>query len=79
MPDPRLVEFDAAVDAMKIAQAALKKAIRQFPDDPLAPRIANVLEEIAIITNLVNSRRKSRFFQGIRSWERNAKQKSPPG
>jgi hypothetical protein len=28
---------------------------------------------------LANSRRKSRFFQGIRSWERNAKQKSPPG
>jgi hypothetical protein len=58
MPDPRLVEFDAAVDAMKIAQAALKKAIRQFPNDPLAPRIANVLEEITIITNLVRSSQK---------------------
>jgi ParB family transcriptional regulator, chromosome partitioning protein len=58
MPDPRLVELDAAVDAMKTAQAALKKAIRQFPNDPLAPRIANVLEEITIITNLVRSSQK---------------------
>ena len=58
MPDPRLLDLDTAVNGIKTAQAALKRAIKQFPDDPLAPRINGVLEEVAAIMNLIRNRQK---------------------
>jgi hypothetical protein len=58
MPDPRLIDLDAAANGIKTAQAALRRAVREFPDDPLASRIANVLKELITIMALIRDHQK---------------------
>ncbi|MGA8594474.1 MAG: ParB N-terminal domain-containing protein [Bryobacteraceae bacterium] len=58
MPDPRLIDLDSALNGFKTAQAALKRAIRQFPNDPLAPRITSLLEEVTAIISLIRNRQE---------------------